>query len=77
MLKAYANSPEMQKRYLELNAFKKAHILKDDDGFFCLFMTGDDETIGIIEFSAKRKADVLQYWNDCNVTEIVLDTKTR
>lgn len=76
MLKAYAQSPEMQARYLEMNAIKKAYIFKED-GMFVLFLTGDDESIGFSEFSAKRKREVVQYWKDCNVTSITLDTKTR
>lgn len=76
MLKAYAQSPEMQARYLEMNAITKAHIFKAD-GLFTLFLTGEDESIGFSEFSAKRKRDVIQYWADCKVTSIVLDTITR
>lgn len=76
MLKAYANSPEMLKAYLDMNAIKKAHVRKED-GQFILFLTGEDETIGFEEFSAARKRDVLKYWNDCRITNIVLDTTTR
>jgi hypothetical protein len=76
MLKAYAQSPEMQARYLEMNAITKAHIFKED-GMFVLFLTGEDESIGFSEFAAKRKRDVIQYWNDCKVSTITLDTKTR
>lgn len=76
MLKAYAQSPEMQARYLEMNAITKAHIRKED-GFFTLFLTGEDESIGFSEFSAKRKKDVVRYWKDCNVCTIVLDAVSR
>ena len=76
MLKAYANSPEMMKAYLDMNAIKKAHIRKED-GQFILFMTGEDETIGFEEYSASRQRDVIKYWDDCKVPNIVLDTITR
>jgi hypothetical protein len=76
MLKAYAQSPEMQARYLEMNAITKAHIFKED-GMYVLFLTGEDESIGFSEFSSKLKREVVKYWDDCKVANITLDTKTR
>jgi hypothetical protein len=76
MLKAYANSPEMQKAYLEGNAIKKAFIYNCQQQF-SLFLTGEDESIGFFEFTAPRKRDVLKYWEECKVQGITLDTVTR
>lgn len=76
MLKAYANNKPMQAQYLQRNGITNARIIKND-GMFELFLTGANTSIGFAEVSKPRKKDIIQYWADCKVDRIVLDTICR